>query len=74
MKTQELRAMAMADLEAKVGALQEDLFQTRFRHQTAQLADSTAISKTRRILARAKTILNERIAGEAAASSTPAEG
>lgn len=74
MKAQELRAMELADLQAKVGALREDLFQTRFRHQTAQLADATAISKTRRVLARALTILNERIASEAAASSTPAEG
>ena len=74
MKAQELRAMELADLQAKVGALREDLFQPRFRHQTAQLADATAISKTRRVLARALTILNERIASEAAASSTPAEG
>jgi len=74
MKVQELRQLELDDLHAKVGALREDLFQTRFRHQTAQLADSTEIRKTRRTLARAMTILNERIASTAAASSTPAEG
>ena len=74
MKTQELRQLELDDLRAKVGALREDLFQIRFRHQTAQLADSTEIRKTRRTLARAMTILNERNASAADASSTPVEG
>jgi large subunit ribosomal protein L29 len=60
MNAQDLRQLELADLRAKIDALREDLFKVRFRHQTAQLADSTEIRKTRRTLARAMTILNER--------------
>lgn len=60
MNPHDLRQLEMADLQAKIEALREDLFKVRFRHQTAQLADSTEIRKTRRTLARAVTILTER--------------
>ena len=66
MTAHDLRAMETADLEAKIGALREDLFKLRFKHATAQLADPSAIPKTRRTLARAITILNERRAAPAA--------
>ena len=73
MNAQELRAMELADLEAKVGALREDLFRIRFRHQVAQLADASEIKKTQRTLARALTILTER-RGTDAGAGTLAEG
>jgi large subunit ribosomal protein L29 len=60
MNVHDLRQLEIADLHAKIDALREDLFKVRFRHQTAQLADSTEIRKTRRTLARAMTILTER--------------
>mgnify|MGYP001414271948 CR=1 FL=1 len=60
MNAHDLRQLEIADLKAKIEALREDLFKVRFRHQTAQLADSTEIRKTRRTLARAMTILTER--------------
>ncbi len=60
MKPHDLRQLELEDLQAKVKALREDLFQIRFRHATAQLADSSEISKTRRTLARALTLLGER--------------
>ena len=60
MNSQDLRQLDAADLQAKIDALREDLFKVRFRHQTAQLADSSEIRKTRRTLARAMTILTER--------------
>ena len=73
MKAQELRGMDLADLEAKVLALREDLFRIRFRHQIAQLADASEIKKTQRTLARALTILGERRSADAGATSQ-AEG
>jgi large subunit ribosomal protein L29 len=60
MKAHDLNQMDMADLEAKVEALREDLFRIRFRHATAQLQNPSAIRNTRRTLARALTILTER--------------
>ena len=60
MNSQDLRQLDAADLQAKIDALREDLSKVRFRHQTAQLADSGEIRKTRRTLARAMTILTER--------------
>ncbi len=60
MNGHDLRALETADLEAKIGALREDLFKLRFKHATAQLADPSSIRKTRRTLARAMTIYHER--------------
>ena len=75
MNSQDLRQLDAADLQAKIDALREDLFKVRFRHQTAQLADSSEIRKTRRTLARAMTILTERqrqaTAGERVRASHP---
>ena len=61
MNAHDLRQMETADLEAKVFALREDLFKIRFQHATAQLSDPSTLLKTRRVLARALTILTERI-------------
>ncbi len=61
MKAHDLRQMDIADLEAKVDALREDLFKIRFQHATAQLGDPSSLTKTRRTLARAMTILAERM-------------
>ena len=60
MKAHDLRQMELADLEAKVSALREDIFKIRFQHATAQLGDPSSLLKTRRTLARAMTILAER--------------
>ena len=60
MKSHDFRQMELPDLRAKIDALREDLFRTRFRHQTAQLANSSEIRRTRRTLARALTIFTER--------------
>jgi len=45
-----------------VSALREDIFKIRFQHATAQLGDPSSLTKARRTLARAITILNERTA------------
>ncbi len=68
MKAEDLRVLETIDLEAKVAALEEDLFKVRFQHATAQLSDTSKILKARREFARAKTILHQRQASEASAA------
>jgi len=65
MKADELRSLELVDLEAKVEALEEDLFKVRFQHATAQLSDTSKIGKAKRVLARARTILAQRKAAAA---------
>lgn len=60
MSPHDLRQLSIDELQTKVVALQEDLFKVKFQHATAQLSDTSKIGKTRRILARAKTILAEK--------------
>ncbi len=60
MTSNDLRQLELVDLEAKVRVIEEDLFKVRFQHATAQMSDSSKIKKTRRLLARAKTVLSER--------------
>ena len=57
MSAAELKQLDLADLKAKVKALEEDVFRVRFQHATSQLQDATKLGKTRRELARAKTVL-----------------
>jgi large subunit ribosomal protein L29 len=57
---EELRSLEAEDLRAKVASLREDLFRIRFQHATAQLSNSAEVRQTRRTLARALTILNQR--------------
>lgn len=64
MNAHDLRQMELADLQAKVSALREDIFKIRFQHATAQLGDPSTLRKTRRTLARALTILEERTSAE----------
>lgn len=62
----ELRQLEIPDLRAKVDALTEELFRVKFQKSTAQLADTSQVSKARKTLARAKTILRERELAEQA--------
>ena len=57
MSAAELKQLDLAEIKAKVKALEEDVFRVRFQHATAQLQDATKLGKTRRELARAKTVL-----------------
>ena len=61
MNVQDLRQLELDELRIKVEALEEDLFKVKFQHATAQLSDTSELLKTRRTLARAKTILAERV-------------
>ena len=60
MKAKELRAMSVADLEAKVNDLKKDLFFLRMQHATNQLDNPTKIAVVKKDIARIKTIIREK--------------
>jgi len=60
MKAKDLRDRGTDDLKELVKSLSNDLFQYRFKNNTKRLADSSLIRKTRRDIARVRTVLAER--------------
>jgi len=66
MKTSELRSKDVAGLEAEIASLLKAHFGLRMQKATQQLDNNSALRKTRRAVARAKTILAEKQRGEAA--------
>lgn len=59
MKASELRGKDVAALEKEVADLLKAHFGLRMQKATQQLTNHSAISKTRRDIARAKTVLGE---------------
>ena len=57
MKKNTVSDLSAAELNDKVLQLKEELFNLRFQLATGQLTDTTAIAKTKRDIARAKTAL-----------------
>ena len=57
MKKNTFSDLSAAELNDKVLELKKELFNLRFQLATGQLQDTTAIAKTRRDIARAKTAL-----------------
>ena len=55
MKANEIRAMSVSELEAKLVDLKKDLFMLRMQHATNHLDNPTKISATRRDIARMNT-------------------
>jgi large subunit ribosomal protein L29 len=65
MKPSELRAKDVAALEKEVSDLLKAHFGLRMRKATQQLTNHSQLGKTRRDIARAKTILAEKKKGAA---------
>ena len=59
MKAKDLRERSLDDLKDLEKSLQKDVFQARFKNFTNRLDDTSAINKTKRDLARVKTLLRE---------------
>ena len=57
MKKNTYSDLSAAELNAKVEELKKELFNLRFQLATGQLQDTTAITSTKRDIARAKTAL-----------------
>ena len=59
MKARELKELAEEELREKARELGQELFNLRFQKATGQLGNTAMIPKTKRELARVKTILRE---------------
>jgi large subunit ribosomal protein L29 len=59
MKAKELREIDQQELTEKESSLRQEIFNLRFQKATGQLANTAIIGKTKKELARVKTILNE---------------
>ncbi len=59
MKAKELRELSEEELEEKAKELGQELFNLRFQKGTGQLGNTAMIPKTKRELARVKTVLTE---------------
>ena len=67
MKINELRAMTLDELRARLDELSEDQFNLKFRLQTQPLDDPLRIRKVRREIARVKPLIHEKESAAAAA-------
>jgi large subunit ribosomal protein L29 len=60
MRADEIRALADAELAARVAALEEERFRLRFRGATEALEQPLRLRSIRRDIARLKTVQRER--------------
>lgn len=63
MKASDFRNLTTAEIEQKIAGFKEELFNLRFQLATGQLDNPVQISKIRKDIARAKTVLRERELG-----------
>jgi large subunit ribosomal protein L29 len=72
MKAKDLRERTPEDLRELEKSLAKDIFQNRFKNFTNRLDDTSAIKKTRRDLARVKTLLAAQLKAAAPAEAPAA--
>jgi large subunit ribosomal protein L29 len=60
MKASALRDMTQSEMEQKIKELREALFNLTFQQATGQLENTAQLSKTRRSIARALTVLRSK--------------
>jgi len=65
MKAKDLRERSVEDLRELEKSLAKDTFQNRFKNFTNRLDDTSTINKTKRDLARVKTIIRQHEINEA---------
>lgn len=73
MKAKDLRERSVEDLRELEKSLAKDTFQNRFKNFTNRLDDTSVINKTKRDLARVKTILAQRAKADEKQASTKNE-
>ena len=59
MKASEIRDMNLDEMHRKVSDLREELFNLRFQHEIGQLENPQRMKKTKRDIARLKTLIKE---------------
>ena len=69
MKAKDLRERTTEHLKELEKQLTGEVFQARFKNFTSRLNDTASIRKTRRDLARVKTILTQRQAAQTSATA-----
>jgi large subunit ribosomal protein L29 len=62
MKANELRAKSGDELQKELNELLRAQFGLRMQHATQQLANTSQIKKVRRDIARARTVIREKVA------------
>jgi large subunit ribosomal protein L29 len=70
-KANDLRERTVEDLRELEKTLSKDIFQARFKNFTNRLDDTSSVRKTRRDLARVKTVISQKLTG--ALPAKPAE-
>ncbi|MDR0425591.1 MAG: 50S ribosomal protein L29 [Clostridiales bacterium] len=60
MKAKEIHEMRDDELEVKLNELKKELFNLRFQHATAQLANPLQMTAVKRDIARVMTVVRER--------------
>lgn len=63
MKPQEIRDLSKSDRNEKLQDFYQELFNLRFQHSTAQLENTQRLGQVRKVIARIKTIINEKNSG-----------
>jgi len=60
MKAEELRELSIRELEERERELARELFNLRFQMATGQLSNHTSIRKTKKEIARVKTVFKQK--------------
>lgn len=60
MKASDIKEMSYEEVKRKLVDLKEAFFNLRFQHTIGQLENSSKLKKTRRDIARLKTVMNEK--------------
>ena len=59
METSEIREMSLDEMRRQEATLKETYFNLRFQHETGQLENSSTLARTRKDIARLKTVIKE---------------
>lgn len=60
MTAKEIRELSNEEINAKIEALKEELFNLRFQQATGQLSNTARLRTVKKEIARMKTVLTER--------------
>ncbi|MAE37683.1 MAG: 50S ribosomal protein L29 [Pelagibacteraceae bacterium] len=61
MKTEEIRKKTLDQLDTELENLYKESFNLRFQKSSGQLENTSRVSKVRKLIARIKTIKNEKV-------------
>lgn len=61
MKVDEIRALSIDEIQARIDESREELMNLRFQQATGELVDFNQIRRTRQLIARLMTILNQQL-------------